>query len=419
MKSSGRRERCTRTPAADIAAVSDRLPAIWHRGCGTGTRLTRATRCAGLEPAIGRHRQSQRGCPSQSSGRRHAATLVFLLHRAATCAENHLRSKRIGALAALVIQAVVVGAQECPDDRGSSAGGGHSAIPRKGSNELLKARRRASSKLHHARANMRNRRRRALRRTVWWLPQHDPSFSTELVVLLVWVPQCGEENCLRADRGEAADRLTVAHPVANLDAGTRAAEGGCAVSTESHGQPVAYEATLFGGAAAILVRRATNSVKVPDGVVWARASAGRRRPNGPTPRRQCCYGKRATRLPGATDDDSMSWVKTVCKADRASGRRDMRVAWSQHLALLDGIEHIPIAASEASRLLPEERAVVMARILKLVCDRAVSHFANGRVESRLAGCGASTRYERERAPPEALPVRRPSKARYASGRGEQ
>ena len=45
----------------------------------------------------------------------------------------------------------------------------------------------------------------------------------------------------------------------------------------------------------------------------------------------------------------------------------MRVAWSQYLALLDGIEHIPVAASEASRL-AEERAVVIARILKLVCD---------------------------------------------------
>jgi hypothetical protein len=47
----------------------------------------------------------------------------------------------------------------------------------------------------------------------------------------------------------------------------------------------------------------------------------------------------------------------------------MSDAYSEYLALLDDIEHIPIAASEASGLSPEERAVVLARVLRLVRDR--------------------------------------------------
>ena len=49
----------------------------------------------------------------------------------------------------------------------------------------------------------------------------------------------------------------------------------------------------------------------------------------------------------------------------------MSDAFSEYVALLDDIEHIPVAASESSRLSPEERAVVMARILKLVRDRVL------------------------------------------------
>jgi hypothetical protein len=90
------------------------------------------------------------------------------------------------------------------------------------------------------------------------------------------------------------------------------------------------------------------------------------------------------------------------------------------LALLDGIEHIPVAASEVSSLLPEERGVVTVRSVKLVRHRAVSYSADGGVESRLARCGASTAAERERAPPEGLPFAQTIKgARYASRRGEQ
>jgi len=49
----------------------------------------------------------------------------------------------------------------------------------------------------------------------------------------------------------------------------------------------------------------------------------------------------------------------------------MSDAFSEYVALLDDIEHIPVAASESSRLSPEERAVVMTRILKLVRDRVL------------------------------------------------
>lgn len=49
----------------------------------------------------------------------------------------------------------------------------------------------------------------------------------------------------------------------------------------------------------------------------------------------------------------------------------MSDAFSQCVALLDDIEHIPVAASESSRLSPEERAVVIARILKLARDRVL------------------------------------------------
>jgi hypothetical protein len=71
----------------------------------------------------------------------------------------------------------------------------------------------------------------------------------------------------------------------------------------------------------------------------------------------------------------------------------------QDLALLDGIVHIPVAASGALVLSPEERAVVIARIVNFVCDRVVPQFPNGRMESCLSACGASTAAERERAPP--------------------
>jgi hypothetical protein len=49
----------------------------------------------------------------------------------------------------------------------------------------------------------------------------------------------------------------------------------------------------------------------------------------------------------------------------------MSDAYSEYLTLLDDMEHIPLAASEASRLLPEERVVMMARIIKLVRDRVL------------------------------------------------
>jgi hypothetical protein len=47
----------------------------------------------------------------------------------------------------------------------------------------------------------------------------------------------------------------------------------------------------------------------------------------------------------------------------------MSETFSKYVELLDHIEHISVAASESARLSPEERAVVMARILKLVRDR--------------------------------------------------
>ena len=49
----------------------------------------------------------------------------------------------------------------------------------------------------------------------------------------------------------------------------------------------------------------------------------------------------------------------------------MSDAFSEYVALLDDIEHIAVAASESSRLSPEERTLVMARILKLVRDRVL------------------------------------------------
>jgi hypothetical protein len=45
--------------------------------------------------------------------------------------------------------------------------------------------------------------------------------------------------------------------------------------------------------------------------------------------------------------------------------------FSEYVALLDDIEHIPVAASESSRLSREDRAVVTAGILKLVRDRVL------------------------------------------------
>jgi hypothetical protein len=71
----------------------------------------------------------------------------------------------------------------------------------------------------------------------------------------------------------------------------------------------------------------------------------------------------------------------------------------QDLALLDGIVHIPVAAFGGVGALTRERAVVIAWIVNFVCDRVVPQFPNGRVESCLAACGASTVAERERAPP--------------------
>jgi len=60
---------------------------------------------------------------------------------------------------------------------------------------------------------------------------------------------------------------------------------------------------------------------------------------------------------------------------------------------------------------------VMARIVGFLRERLVPHFAPGLVRSPLAACGANTVDQRERAPPEALPLRRPSEARYPR-RGE-
>jgi hypothetical protein len=49
----------------------------------------------------------------------------------------------------------------------------------------------------------------------------------------------------------------------------------------------------------------------------------------------------------------------------------MSDAFSEYVAFLDYIEQIPVAASESSRLSPEERAVVTARVVKLVRDRVL------------------------------------------------
>ena len=49
----------------------------------------------------------------------------------------------------------------------------------------------------------------------------------------------------------------------------------------------------------------------------------------------------------------------------------MNDAFSEYVALLDDIEHIPVAASESPRLSREDRAVVTAGILKLVRDRVL------------------------------------------------
>lgn len=109
------------------------------------------------------------------------------------------------------------------------------------------------------------------------------------------------------------------------------------------------------------------------------------------------YGERATRLPEATDDDLMPWVKTLAPPTAQAGAPDMSACF-QDLALMDGID-IPVAASRALVLSPEERAVVIARIVNFVCDRVVPQFPNGRLESCAAACGASTAAEWDRAPP--------------------
>lgn len=49
----------------------------------------------------------------------------------------------------------------------------------------------------------------------------------------------------------------------------------------------------------------------------------------------------------------------------------MSNAYSEYSTLLDGMEHIPLAASGVSRLSPEERAVVMARIIQFIRDRVL------------------------------------------------
>lgn len=148
------------------------------------------------------------------------------------------------------------------------------------------------------------------------------------------------------------------------------------------------------------MRGAVRTAAVPGKATAARAdwsSAGRREISdnlGGSP----AYGKRATRLPEATDDDLMSWVKTLGTPTAQVGAWDMRACF-QDLAPLDGIVHIPVAGSEALALSPEERPVGVARIVNFVCDRVVPQFPNGRVESCLAACRASTAAERERAPP--------------------
>jgi hypothetical protein len=75
----------------------------------------------------------------------------------------------------------------------------------------------------------------------------------------------------------------------------------------------------------------------------------------------------------------------------------MRDAYSEYVALLDHIEHIPVASSEASRLSPEECAVVMARIAKFVRDRvlAQSDLEAERLGALLHGGVAAVAGERE------------------------
>lgn len=75
----------------------------------------------------------------------------------------------------------------------------------------------------------------------------------------------------------------------------------------------------------------------------------------------------------------------------------MSTAYSRYVGLLDDIEHIPVAASEASRLSPDERAVVIARIVKFVRDRVLpqSDLEEERVEALLQGEVASPVLRRE------------------------
>lgn len=104
----------------------------------------------------------------------------------------------------------------------------------------------------------------------------------------------------------------------------------------------------------------------------------------------------------AADDDLMSTVKTE-STDRARGGREMSGACSQHLVLVHGIEHTPGAPPGASKLLPEEHAVMRVRIVRwFVCSPVVRYLAAGRLGSCLAACGAGTVAERERAPPGAF-----------------